>query len=43
MEKAVFVTNSTTLKIPKGADKIRVQTVHKGEREVVEVVWKWGI
>ena len=43
MEKAVFVTNSTTLKIPKGADKIRVQTIHKGEREVVEVVWKWSI
>ena len=39
MEKTIYAANGTTLKIPKGADKIRVQKTQRG----VSVVWKWTI
>ena len=41
MEQGLFVTNGTTLKIPKGANKIRVQATPSGKR--VSIVWKWSI
>jgi len=41
MEKTIFTANGTTLKIPKGADKIRVQATQSGKG--VSVVWKWSI
>lgn len=38
MEKTIFVSNGTTIKVPEHANKLTVQAIQKGRR--VMVTWK---